>query len=97
MYILKFITNIGKDVKINRKIYNIKYSEIVMTAREDLKILLVKEHLTLTELARLASNELDKKYTVQSLSQKLVRGTIPYDELEKLVAILGYSIRFEKI
>lgn len=47
-----------------------------MTARDDLKILLVKEHMTLTELAAEASVALNKKYTVQSLSQKLVRGTV---------------------
>ncbi len=68
-----------------------------MTARDDLKILLVKEHMTLTELAAEASVALNKKYTVQSLSQKLVRGTMPYDELEKLAGLLGYKINFEKI
>ena len=67
-----------------------------MTARDDLKILLVKEHMTLTELAVIATSALNKKYTVQSLSQKLVRGTMPYDELERLVRLLGYKINFEK-
>ncbi len=69
---------------------------IFMTARDDLKILLVKEHITLTELASIATSALNKKYTVQSLSQKLVRGTMPYDELERLVRLLGYKINFEK-
>ncbi len=69
---------------------------LFMTARDDLKILLVKEHMTLTELAVIATSALNKKYTVQSLSQKLVRGTMPYDELERLVRLLGYKINFEK-
>ncbi len=68
-----------------------------MGVREDLKILLVKEKLTLTELAREASAKSGKKYTVHSLSQKLVNSSMKYDELKFLAEILGYRIIFEKI
>ena len=68
-----------------------------MGAGEDLKILLVKEKTTITELANLANQVSDKKYTVYGLSQKMLRNTMQYDELKFLAKILGYNIKFEKI
>lgn len=67
-----------------------------MSVREDLKILLVKEKMTLTELAKEAEFRSGKKYTVHSLSQKLVNSTMKYDEMKFLAEILGYKIKFEK-
>lgn len=67
-----------------------------MSVREDLKILLVKEKMTLTELAKEAQKVSGKKFTVHSLSQKLVNNSMKYDELKFLAEILGYRIRFEK-
>ena len=67
-----------------------------MSVREDLKILLVKEKMTLTELAKEAEQLTGKKYTVHSLSQKLVNNTMKYDEMKLLAGILGYKIKFEK-
>lgn len=67
-----------------------------MSVREDLKILLVKEKMTLTELAREAEQVSGKKYTVHTLSQKLVNNSMKYDELKFLAEILGYKIVFEK-
>ena len=68
-----------------------------MGAGEDLKILLVKEKTTITELANMANKISDKKYTVYGLSQKMLRNTMQYDELKFLAKILGYNIKFEKI
>lgn len=68
-----------------------------MSVREDLKILLVKEQMTLTELAREASTISGKNVTVHSLSQKLVNSSMKYDELKFLAGILGYRIKFEKV
>lgn len=67
-----------------------------MSVREDLKILLVKEKMTLTELAKEAELQSGKKYTVHSLSQKLVNSSMKYDEMKFLAEILGYKIKFEK-
>ena len=67
-----------------------------MSVREDLKILLVKEKMTLTELAKEAEIQSCKKYTVHSLSQKLVNSSMKYDEMKFLAEILGYKIKFEK-
>lgn len=67
-----------------------------MSVREDLKILLVKEKMTLTELAREATNQSGKKYTIYGLSQKIVKNTMKYDEMVFLAKILGYKVKFEK-
>lgn len=68
-----------------------------MSVREDLKILLVKEKMTITELAREAQAISGKKYTVHGLSQKLVNSSMKYDEMKFLAGVLGYNIKFEKI
>lgn len=73
------------------------YIIISMSVREDLKILLVKEQMTLTELAREATAISGKNVTVHSLSQKLVNSSMKYDELKFLAGILGYRIKFEKV
>ena len=68
-----------------------------MSVSEDLKILLLKEKMTITELAALASQKSGKSYTVFGISQKLSRRSMKYDELKFLAEILGYRINFEKI
>lgn len=69
----------------------------IMSVREDLKILLVKEKMTLTELAKEAGKVSGKNYTVHTLSQKLINSSMKYDELKFLAEVLGYRIKFEKI
>ncbi len=68
-----------------------------MSVNEDLKILLLKEKMTLTELAREAQNVSGKKYTVYSLSQKLNNSSMKYDEMKFLAGVLGYQIKFERV
>lgn len=67
-----------------------------MSVREDIKMLLAKENVTMTELAKDASEKLGKKFTVNSLSQKLLRDSMKYSEVKQLVETLGYKIKFEK-
>ncbi len=67
-----------------------------MSVNEDLKILLLKEKMTLTELAKEAQNISGKKYTVYGLSQKLNNSSMKYDEMKFLAGVLGYKIKFEK-
>ncbi len=67
-----------------------------MTASEDFRILLIKEKMTITEFAKLASEHSEKNYTVFSLSQKLARNSIKYDEMKFFAKILGYTLKFEK-
>jgi hypothetical protein len=67
-----------------------------MSVKEDLKILLVKENLTLIKLAEIASKKKKKKINPNSLSHKLARSSMRYDELKELVEAIGYKIKFEK-
>ncbi len=67
-----------------------------MIAREQVKILLVKENMSLTELARRMTEFTGKKYTQQGLSNKLSRDTLRYSEIYAIAEILGYKVKFEK-
>lgn len=67
-----------------------------MSVNEDFRILLIKENLTITEFAKLASEKSGKKYTVFGICQKLARNSIKYDEMKFFAEILGYNLKFEK-
>lgn len=67
-----------------------------MGVKEDIKILLVQESMTLTELAEELTQRTGKDYTVYGLSQKLQRSSMKYDEAKTIAETLGYKIRFEK-
>lgn len=68
-----------------------------MSVRESIKMLLVKERLSLTDLAHEASLASNKKITVDSISKKLQKETMKFNEAEFLAQIMGYKIKFEKI
>lgn len=67
-----------------------------MNATEQVKILLVKEHLTVKELAELLNKNTDKQFTQHSLLSKLSRGTLRYDEVALIADVLGYEVKIEK-
>lgn len=67
-----------------------------MTAKEFVKILLAKEGITLKELARLATENSNKKYTLDGLSHKMRLGTLRFEDFELFAKILGYSIELKK-
>ena len=64
--------------------------------KEQIKILLLQEHLMLKELAELISKNSEKKCTPDSLSQKLRRGSLTYNETLMIADLLGYDIKFIK-
>jgi len=68
-----------------------------MSVRTAIKTLLLKEYMTLTELAKEASLKLNKTITTDSLSKKLQNETMKYNEAEFLIETIGYRINFEKI
>ena len=68
-----------------------------MSAKEQLKILLLKENLTIKQFAPLLSKQTNRHYTPQSISNKLLRGTLRYDEFEDIAKFLGYEIIVKKI
>lgn len=67
-----------------------------MSVREFVKILLAKECMTLTELARLASEKSDKKYTMDGLSHKMRKGSLDFNDVEYFAHLLGYEIVLKK-
>lgn len=73
------------------------FIEVFMSGREFVKILLAKECITLTELARIATEKSNKKYTMDGLSHKMRLGTLRYDDAEFFAKLLGYEIELRKI
>lgn len=67
-----------------------------MSIREDIKSLLAKENITLTELAKEISTKTNKKITVYSLFQKLLRNSMKYNDVKEILDCLGYEIEFKK-
>jgi len=63
-----------------------------MSAREQVKILLLKRNMTITELASRMTEFTGKKYSRQNLSKKLSTGTLRFEEFEIIVKILNYKI-----
>ena len=68
-----------------------------MNTRDDIKMLLLKNHMTITELVEKMSELMGKKITRSVFSQKLTKGTIRYDELIAICKILGYEIEYKKL
>ena len=66
-----------------------------MTIKEDIKMLLAKKATTMTQLAEKLSNN-NNKITVQSISKKLSKGTIKFEEVRKILDILGYDIEYKE-
>lgn len=67
-----------------------------MSSKEDVKVLLAKENITLTELAKKLSIKLNKTYTLAGLSRKLAIDSLKYNEFKSIVEILGYRIELIK-
>lgn len=67
-----------------------------MMIREDIKIILLKEKLTLVDLARMLSLKSGKKITSDSISQKLRKNTIKFEEVKEILDCLDYDINFQK-
>lgn len=67
-----------------------------MAVREDIKVLLARKCVTLTELAKMLSEKTNKKVTVYSLSKKLLKSTMKYDEAKEIADCLGYELNFKE-
>jgi len=67
-----------------------------MAVRERIKSLLAQENITIKQLAELMTKKTGKKYSLQSISHRMLRGTLTFDEVEIIAEILGYKIDFEK-
>lgn len=67
-----------------------------MTSKNELKILIMKEALTVQKLAELLSKKTDKRYTQRSLQNKIFLSSLNYDEMETIANMLGYDIKIVK-
>lgn len=68
-----------------------------MSSREELKILIMREALTVKKLAEILREKTGKYYTQRSLQNKISLSSLNYDEMETIANLLGYRIRIEKI
>lgn len=67
-----------------------------MNMRNDIKSIIIKSGWTLTTVAEELKNKYNKSFTVQNLSQKLIRGTIKHQEILDIAEIIGYKIEWIK-
>lgn len=67
-----------------------------MSIREEIKVLLARKNMTMTELAKRFSEKENKSLSVHSLSRKLARGTLSFQEAEIIADILGYDLIFKE-
>ena len=68
-----------------------------MSSKDIIKILLYKRGMTIKKLAEQLTETTGRKYTRQSISNRLARSTIRYDEMEAIAKILNYKIEFTDI
>ena len=58
-------------------------------------MLLAQKAMTMTELARILT-EKGSKTSIKSLSNKLAQKTIRFEEVRKILEILGYEIEYKE-
>ena len=61
-----------------------------MSARGEIKSILAKENITMTDLAKKIPTSVNK------FSNKLRNNTIKYEDVRQIADILGYDIQFVK-
>ena len=67
-----------------------------MTVRDEVKMLLAKEAITMTVLAEKMTERSGKTYTMKSISDKLARQTLRHSEFMLILDILGYTFEYKK-
>jgi len=67
-----------------------------MDIKKEIKVLLVRENLSMRKLIDLMNEKNNTSDTVQNLSKKLTRGTIRFNEVEQIVDALGYNLEIKK-
>lgn len=67
-----------------------------LNATEQIRLLLKREIYKQKDLVVELSARTGKKYTQGSLSQKMIRNSISYDEFVIIADILGYDVKIER-
>ncbi len=65
-----------------------------MSIRTDIKTILAENEVTITQLAKNLTDITGKHYSQSNISQKLMRGTLKYEEAKLIGQILGYELKF---
>ena len=74
-----------------------KYNKSMkLFVRDQVKTLLAQEGLKIKDLAAIIEERTGKKCSANSLSQKLSRETLTYNEILMIAELLGYEISFNK-
>ena len=73
-----------------------KEGEARMSVREDVKLLLAKEAVTMKSIAEKMKEATGYPYNLKVLSDKLARRTLKYEEFKLITDILGYDIELKK-
>lgn len=68
-----------------------------MSLKNDLKSVIVKNGWSITSVVEEINKQNGTDYSIQNFSSKLSRGTLRYSEVEQVLKIIGYEIRWEKI
>lgn len=63
-----------------------------MNVRDEVKIMLASKRISMTELARMMTEESGKNYSQSLLSHKLKDESLRYSEMKLICKILGYRI-----
>ncbi|MBQ8458579.1 hypothetical protein IJ541_00590 [bacterium] len=67
-----------------------------MSVREDVKLLLAKEAMTMKRLAEIMSEKTGYPYNLKVISDKLARRTLKYEEFKVILDILNYEMELKK-
>ena len=65
-----------------------------MNISNEIRKLMIDKDITLTQLSSIISQEKNKHYTVQNLSQKIRNNTLNSVEIDIILKALGYRIIF---
>ena len=65
-----------------------------MQVRKDIRMLLLENDMTITDIAREMTKKTGKYFSRSNISQKLLRGTLKYEEALLIGEILGYDLKF---
>ena len=67
-----------------------------LDANTQVRVFLAKRCVTITKLAKLMTEKTGKKMSQKNLSNKLLSGTLHYNEMLVIADILGFKIQVEE-
>lgn len=67
-----------------------------MSVKKDVKMLLAKKAYTMTKFAEEMTKFSGKKYTMKSISDKLARRTLQYEEFLLILKVLNYEVEYKR-